>query len=141
MYVHRMNNGKRIPYYTCAQYSKVPIGTLCASTHRINAEVIMTLIADMLRAIADYSKTDRAEFVKAVTDAQETQKNGDTAKKKKRLAAAQKRAAELEVLICRIYEDSVLGKLPEARYAALDAQYAKEQGALSEEIKRKLKPP
>jgi hypothetical protein len=26
------------------------------------------------------------------------------------------------------------GKLPEARYAALDAQYAKEQGALSEEI-------
>ena len=38
--------------------------------------------------------------------------------KRKRLATAQKRAGELEKLI---YEDNVLGKLPDARYAALDA--------------------
>lgn len=37
-------------------------------------------------------------------------------------------------MMCRIYEDNVLGKLPDARYAALDAQYAKEQGELSSEI-------
>ena len=48
---------------------------------------------------------------------------------------AQKRAAELQKLICIIYEDCILGKLPESRYAALDEQYAKEQGALCEEIK------
>jgi hypothetical protein len=135
MYVHRTSNGKRIPQYTCSQYGKVPVGTLCLTQHRINAEVVLTLIADMLRAIAEYSKNDRAEFIKAVTDAHESQKNGDMAKKRKRLDAAQKRAAELEKLICKIYEDSILGKLPEARYAALDEQYAKEQGALSEEIK------
>ena len=134
MYVHRTNNGKRIAQYTCAQYSKVPVGVLCQTQHRINAEVVMTLIADMLKAIAEYSKNDRAEFIKTVTDAQEAQQNGDIAKKKKRLATAQKRASELEKLICKIYEDSILGKLPEARYAVLDAQYAKEQGALSEEI-------
>ena len=129
-----MNNGKRIPYYTCSNYSKVPIGVLCDSAHRINADVIMTLIADMLRAIADYSKNDRAEFIKAVTDAHEIQQNGGATKKKKRLATAQKRAAELEVLICKIYEDNALGKLPDARYAALDEQYAKEQDTLSKEI-------
>ena len=50
------------------------------------------------------------------------------------MAAAQKRAGELEKLMCRIYEDNVLGKLPDARYAALDAQYAKEQGELASEI-------
>jgi hypothetical protein len=94
----------------------------------------MTLIADMLRAIAKYAKNDRAEFIKAVMDAQETQKNDDVAKKKKRLVAAQSRAAELEKLICKIYEDHVLGKLPEARYTALDQQYAKEQGVLTDEI-------
>jgi len=134
LYVHRMNNGKRVPQFTCSQYSKVPVGTLCQTQHRINAEVVMTLIADMLRAIVEYSKNDRTEFIKTLTDAQETQQTGDLTKKKKRLADAQNRAAELEILICRIYEDSILGKLPEARYAALDAQYAKEQGALSEEI-------
>lgn len=31
-------------------------------------------------------------------------------------------------------EDNALGKLPDARYAALDAQYAKEQGELAAEI-------
>jgi site-specific DNA recombinase len=135
MYVHRTNNGKRIAQYTCSQYSKVPVGVLCSTQHRINAEVILTLIADMLKAIAEYSKNDRAQFIKAVTEAQETQRSSDIVKKKKRLVVAQKRAAELEKLICKIYEDSILGKLPEARYAALDEQYAKEQGALSDEIK------
>ena len=41
---------------------------------------------------------------------------------------------ELEKLICKIYEDNALGKLPDARYRALDAQYAKEQDALEIEI-------
>jgi site-specific DNA recombinase len=134
MYVHRMNNGKRVPQYTCSRYSKVPVGQLCQSAHRIKAEAVMTLVADMLKAIAAYSKNDRAEFIAAVTEAQEAQQNDDITKKRKRLAAARKRAGELETLICRIYEDRVLGTLPEARYAALDAQYAKEQGALSGEI-------
>ena len=135
MYVHRTNNGKRIAQYTCSKYSKVPVGVLCGTQHRINAEVVLILIADMLRAIAEYSKNDRAEFVRAVAEAQETQEKSDIVKKKKRLALARKRAAELEKLICKIYEDCILGKLPELRYAALDEQYAKEQGALYEEIK------
>ena len=94
----------------------------------------MTLIADMLKAIAEYSKTDRAEFIKTVQEAQATQQTTDITKKKRRLAAAQKRAGELERLMCKIYEDNALGKLPDARYAALDAQYAKEQDELSSEI-------
>ena len=62
-------------------------------------------------------------------------KEGDIpAKHRKRLAAATKRAEELEKLICKIYEDNALGKLPDAIYAALDAQYAKEQGELAAEI-------
>ena len=134
MYVHRTCNGKRIPQYTCSQYGKYPIGTLCATQHRIRAEAVLTLIADTLRAIADYSKNNRAEFVQTVQDAQTAQEASDISKKKKRLTVAQKRAGELEKLICKIYEDHVLGKLSDARYAALDAQYAKEQNELECEI-------
>ena len=102
--------------------------------HRIRAEAVLTLIADTLRAIADYSKNNRAEFVQTVQDAQTAQEASDISKKKKRLTVAQKRAGELEKLICKIYEDHVLGKLPDNRYAALDAQYAKEQNELECEI-------
>ena len=134
MYVHRTYNGKRVPQYTCGQYGKYPIGSLCPTQHRIKAEAVLTLIADMLRAIAEYSKNDRAEFIRTVQETQAIQQTADISKKRKRLAAAQKRAGELERLICKIYEDNALGKLPDARYEALDAQYAKEQDALNAEI-------
>lgn len=134
MYVHRTYNGKRVPQYTCGQYGKYPIGSLCPTQHRIKAEAVLTLIADMLRVIAEYSKNDRAEFIRTVQETQAAQQTADISKKRKRLASVQKRAGELERLICKIYEDNALGKLPDARYEALDAQYAKEQDALNEEI-------
>ena len=134
MYVHRTYNGKRVPQYTCGQYGKYPIGSLCPTQHRIKAEAVLTLIADMLRTIAEYSRNDRAEFIRTVQETQAAQQTADISKKRKRLAAGQKRAGELERLICKIYEDNALGKLPDARYEALDAQYAKEQDALNAEI-------
>lgn len=94
----------------------------------------MTLVADMLKAISEYSKNDRAEFIRTVQEVHTAQQTNNVTKHKKRLAAASKRAEELEKLICKIYEDNALGKLPDARYAALDAQYAKEQGELAAEI-------
>ena len=134
MYVHRTNNGKRVSQYTCSNYTKVPCGTLCPTQHRINESAVLTLVSDTLRAIAEYSRNDRTEFIHAVQETQVAQQSADIARKRRRLAAAQKRAGELEKLICKIYEDNALGKLPDARYRALDAQYAKEQDALEIEI-------
>ena len=134
MYVHRTNNGKRISQYTCSNYTKVPCGTLCLTQHRINESAVLTLVSDTLRAIAEYSRNDRTEFIHTVQETQVAQQSADISKKRRHLATAQKRAGELEKLICKIYEDNALGKLPDARYKALDAQYAKEQDALEIEI-------
>ena len=134
MYVHRINNGRRISQYTCSNYTKVPCGTLCLTQHRINESAVLTLVSDTLRAIAEYSRNDRTEFIHTVQETQVAQQSADISKKRRRLAAAQKRTGELEKLICKIYEDNALGKLSDARYRALDAQYAKEQDALEIEI-------
>ncbi len=134
MYVHRTNNGRRISQYTCSNYTKIPCGTLCLTQHRINESAVLTLVSDTLRAIAEYSRNDRTEFIHTVQETQVAQQSADISKKRRRLAAAQKRAGELEKLICKIYEDNALGKLPDTRYRALDAQYAKEQDALEIEI-------
>ena len=134
MYVHRTNNGKRISQYTCSNYTKVPCGTLCPTQHRINESAVLTLVSDTLRAIAEYSRNDRTEFIHTVQETQVAQQSADISKKRRHLATAQKRAGELEKLICKIYEDNALGKLPDTRYKALDAQYAKEQDALEIEI-------
>ena len=134
MYVHRTNNGKRISQYTCSQYSKVPVGKLCTTQHRINEDVVLSLVSEMLKAIAEYAKHDRAEFVRVVQEAQSSQQTAEVRKQRTRLATAKQRVSELEVLLCKIYEDNILGKLSDSRYATLDAQYAKEQAELTAEI-------
>ena len=134
MYVHRTNNGKRISQYTCSQYSKVPVGKLCTTQHRINEDVVLSLVSEMLKAIAEYAKHDRAEFVRVVQEAQSNQQTAEVRKQRTRLATAKQRVSELEVLLCKIYEDNILGKLSDSRYATLDAQYEKEQSELTAEI-------
>ena len=134
MYVHRTNNGKRISQYTCSQYSKVPVGKLCTTQHRINEDVVLSLVSEMLKAIAEYAKHDRAEFVRVVQEAQSSQQTAEVKKQRTRLATAKQRVSELEVLLCKIYEDNILGKLSDSRYATLDAQYEKEQTELTAEI-------
>ena len=134
MYVHRTNNGKRVSQYTCSQYSKVPVGKLCTTQHRINEDVVLSLISDMLKAIAEYAKHDRAEFIRVVQEAQSSQQTAEVRKQRTRLATAKQRVSDLEVLLCKIYEDNILGKLSDSRYEMLDAQYAKEQSELTTEI-------
>ena len=95
-----------------------------------NVEIQKTGIKDFDR----YAKHDRAEFVRVVQEAQSSQQTAEVKKQRTRLATAKQRVSELEVLLCKIYEDNILGKLSDSRYATLDAQYEKEQTELTAEI-------
>ena len=134
MYVHRSCNGKRIPQYTCSAYSKMPVGVRCKTQHRINESVVLELISDMLRAIFEYAEYDRQEFLNALLEAQSRSEDATLRKARSRYAAATARIEELEKLMCRIYEDNILGKLPESRYKILDKQYTEEKASLDKEI-------
>lgn len=134
MYVHRVNNGKRISQYTCSAYTKTPCGTRCPTQHRINENVVLELISGLLKAIAEYARHDRTEFIQVIQEAQDNHQIEDMKRKKSRLAETKQRVEELEVLLCKIYEDNLLGKLPDTRYATLDAQYGREQEMLNTEI-------
>ena len=135
MYVHRTNNGKRIPQFTCGAYGKVPVGSLCPTQHRINADVVMTLIRETLRAIIRFDEVDEKAFEKVVRDTISAQQTTEVKDQKVRLAACSKRVEELEKLICKIYEDNALGRLPDKRYQLLNTQYEAEQAALEAEIR------
>ena len=56
-------------------------------------------------------------------------------KTKIRLMESKNRLQELERLMCRIYEDMILEKIPSNRYEILNSQYETEQIDLSKEIK------
>ena len=134
MYVHRVNNGKRISQYTCSAYSKYPIGAHCPTQHRINESAVMDLITATLRAIMEFSKTDRAAFIQTVQEAQAQNLDSDIRKKKSRLAAAKKRIMDVKRLLDKIYEDNALGRLSDERYSEMDEKYSQERDTLSMEI-------
>ncbi|MHB0742556.1 DUF4368 domain-containing protein [Peptostreptococcus anaerobius] len=135
MYVHRTNNYKNIPYYACSNYKKVPCGTLCPSAHRIKAEVVLNLIQETLKDIKNYLDEDNEAFIHSIQNEMEEKEKAHIEKKKIRLTESQNRLQELERLMCRIYEDMILNKIPNNRYEILNNQYETEQLALSKEIK------
>ena len=124
MYVHRTYNGKREAQYTCSAYSKVPVGELCKTQHRVSEKNVIQLITELLRSIAEYSGLDREAFIQTVRQAQEKQSTADILKLKQTVEDDCRRLDELETLICRIYEDNILGKLPDDRYMFLSSSYA-----------------
>ena len=135
MYVHRTSNYKNIPYYVCSNYKKVPCGTLCPSAHRIKAEVVLNLIQETLKDIKNYLDEDNEAFIHSIQNEMEEKEKAHIEKKKIRLTESQNRLQELERLMCRIYEDMILNKIPNNRYEILNNQYETEQLALSKEIK------
>ena len=135
MYVHRTNNYKNIPYYVCSNYKKVPCGTLCPSAHRIKAEVVLNLIQETLKDIKKYLDEDNEAFIRSIQNEMEEKEKAHIEKKKIRLTESQNRLQELERLMCRIYEDMILNKIPNNRYEILNNQYETEQLTLSKEIK------
>ncbi|WP_369324667.1 DUF4368 domain-containing protein [Streptococcus pyogenes] len=135
MYVHRTNNYKNIPYYVCSNYKKVPCGTLCPSAHRIKAEVVLNLIQETLKDIKNYLDEDNEAFIRSIQNEMEEKEKVEIEKKKIKLTESQNRLQELERLMCRIYEDMILNKIPNNRYEILNNQYETEQLTLSKEIK------
>ena len=134
MYVHRSHNGKRAAHYTCSSYTKVPCGTLCSSAHLIHEENVLELIRQLLREIAADARMDREKFIRVIQESQEQQGATDINRKRAELAKAENRSGELEKLICRIYEDNILGRLPDERYQILSTQYEAEKAKLGEAI-------
>ena len=134
MYVHRTSNYKNIPYYTCSAYTKVPCGTLCPSAHRIKAEVVLNLIQSTLQDIKKSLDEDNEAFLHSIQNEMEESEKIEMEKKRTRLTDSKNRLQELERLMCRIYEDMILEKIPNNRYEILNNQYETEQRELSKEI-------
>lgn len=134
LYVHRVNNGKRIAYFCCSGYTTAK-GKICKSGHRIKADDVLDLIKSLLQSINTFANEDHDEFIESLKASQETRSDTEIKCLKEKVLSKKSRLKELEKLICRIYEDNVLGKLSNERYYHLDEQYSDEQDKLKDEIK------
>ncbi|MCD8150411.1 MAG: recombinase family protein [Clostridiales bacterium] len=131
LYIHRTDNNKAVAKFVCGNYP----AKKCVSGHRIDASDLLTLVGETLKAIRESIQMDRGAFIKTIEDAISSTQTVEVKKKhKKRYTECSRRKEELEKLLCKIYEDNALGKLPDRQYEMLSHQYEDEYAALDDEI-------
>ena len=131
MYQCRATNFRRDQeYYLCSGYRKSR--DVCGQTHSIRTVILEELVLQNLREIVSFASQRKDDFVKMVMDADMRQRNRGLSKRKKTLADAEKRIAELDTIFKRLYEDTISGKLSDERFQKLSTDYEKEQHQLQD---------
>jgi hypothetical protein len=102
--------------------------------HRIRAVVVKELVLETLRMVSAYARENEAEFIRRINETFSAQQAGTINAQKKKLATNQKRHAELDRLIQRIYEDNIAGRITDKRFDALSRSYENEQEDLERQI-------
>ncbi|GHU80013.1 recombinase [Clostridia bacterium] len=129
LYNERSNSVKGKPRnnYICASYRK---RTTNCTAHTVQAKKIEVVILDTLKRVSEFARENEAEFTKMVNDTFSARQDGAVKEQRKKLAAAKKRAAELDTLIKRLYENMVSGALTAKRFEILSGDYEREQAEL-----------
>ena len=99
------------------------------------------LILESIQYALKSVRMDEAAFIKSMRSASEVRDKGEVKKLKTDLAKKEKRFADLDLLIKKVYEDNAMGKLPDRRYEMLSSDYEKEQQEIEisiREIQEKL---
>ena len=143
--VHKAWRSKKITLKQAAAACNMPVGTfyVCSSyksnrgtcsAHYIREDTLRDLILERILAVNAYIRNDVDGFKEEWLRCRQEDWEEGIREDKRKVAAAKKRCADLDILISRLYEDSVLGNLPAERYRKMSAEYEAEQKRLQDEI-------
>lgn len=119
------------PHFMCSSYSKNP--DTCTS-HYIGEKTLTNLVLESMRRVFLNIQAFEKEFVRKQVESYDSDKKKELTAKRRELEKAKKRIAEIDKLIQRIYEDNVIGKLSDERFATLSNTYETEQKELKEKL-------
>ena len=113
--------------YVCGTYKRKK-GE--CSAHYIRSVTLEQLILDNLRSVTAYVKEHEDEFIRQVMENSQAEQVKNLAQAKRQLEQQDRRSKELDTIMKKLYEDNVLGRLSDERYAKLSADYEREQREL-----------
>ena len=116
--------------YTCSSYRT----RKQCSAHYIRAVVLEQLVLQNLQRVVVYAQEDENEFVRLVMTNKLAAQSAEREQAKRKLEKAEHRINELDAIIRRLYEDHVLGKLNEERFAKMSGDYEQEQAELKQAV-------
>ena len=114
-------------HFVCATYRKIKGGCTSHQIHNVQVEEILLR---ELRRITAYAREHEDDFVQLVTRQSEKELNRQLRDSNRELAQAEARIQKLDVVMQRLYEDNVDGKISDERFSRMAKTYEDEQRQL-----------
>ncbi|GHU55409.1 recombinase [Clostridia bacterium] len=122
--------------YVCSGYRSLgsadyAIARKC-TRHYINLKDITAIVLEKIQETVSLATDNADEFARRVHSKSNREAEKTLRSKNTELGKAERRIAELDTIISRIYEDKVIGALSEERFAKMLKGYEAEQKALTD---------
>ena len=114
-------------FYRCSQYKE---NRGSCTIHFIRDSVLKKLVLDTIRKVAKYVQEFEPVFLYLFAEQNTLGREKSIRNMRQNIEKGKTRIKELDMLIERIYEDNVLGKISDERFLRMSANYESEQKEL-----------
>jgi len=118
--------------YTCSGFRTKK--RACESAHFIRRVVLERLVLEQIQHVTSFAAEYEDKFVELLKQDGADKSRKELLAGKRKLTQGENRIAELDYIIQRLYEDSVSGKLTDARFIKLSQGYETEQQTLQAQV-------
>ena len=123
--------------YSCNTYSRY--GKEYCSMHYIRYEDLYDVVLTDIKRYAELAKNHEQAFIDALNKAGNDNTKKRLAQYEKEIIKAEKRLSEISLIIKRLYEDSVIGKLTDERFCEMSKGYEDEGADLKTQVREAQK--
>ncbi len=119
--------------FICSHYRK-DTSTWQCTPHNIREVILDRIVLEEIRRVTYLARTKTNEFAEYVSQKTSSQSHREINTKSSELEKLKRRDNELNAIFKRLYEDNILGRLPDEQFKLLSDGYLSEQ----KEIKEKM---
>jgi site-specific DNA recombinase len=121
--------------FMCSTYKKK--GKEHCTAHYIRESQLAEILLDDLRRVTHFARQNEAAFAKHITQKNSAEIRREITQTERELEGLKRRDNELTALFKRLYEDNVLGKIPNEVFRKLSDDYLLEQKEIQSSIPKK----
>ena len=118
-------------HFRCSNYKS---GRGTCQVHFIRNVVLERIVFEAIRYLADFVHQYESVFLYLLEKKTAVEQKAEWQKLRRTVENGHKRIRELDMLISRLYEDNIAGKISDERYARMAASYEDEQKQLEKTV-------
>ncbi len=118
--------------FMCSVYKKKSKDACTA--HYIREQELNAILLDDIRRVTHFARQNELRFAEHIRKKQGKEAQQEITVLQKKIDTMQKRQTELTKLFKQLYEDSVLGRIPDEQYRILSQEYTSEQKDIQEQL-------